>query len=393
MPSIPSTFEDVDVEQDEGGACRVLVVVGTRPEVIKLAPLIETLRANPVFAVTLCAVNQHTDLLRDALDDWQLVPDVEISVSCHGEGLAAMLAEVMPPVAAVICEFRPSAVIVQGDTITSMGAAIAAGYQQVPVAHVEAGLRTGDRGHPFPEEMHRVVIDHVSAVHYAPTEQARLNLLAEGCAAESIVVVGNTVVDALRMILDRPAAPVWEVGSGTCERRVLVTAHRRENFGEGIASICRAVTELVRRRSDVDIVYVLHPNPNARVPAVAALEGLPRVHLIEPVGYPAFVQLMAQADVIVTDSGGIQEEGPYLGRPIVVTREVTERSEGAEQGHAIVVGTDTEAIVEAVAGMLDSDATTPSIADGANGPYGDGLASERICADLHTRLQMAVDRV
>lgn len=367
---------------DPGG--HVLIVVGTRPEVIKLAPVVESLRAHGLCTVTLCAVTQHTNLLGETLRDWRLVPDVEIRLTRHKEGPSAILAEMMPAMGRVIRDHRPAVLVVQGDTITGMGAALAAGYEQVPVAHVEAGLRTGDLMQPFPEEMQRIVIDRISAVRYAPTEQARANLLAEGCEHDSVVVVGNTVVDALRLILARPhTSGLWE---RSALRRVLVTAHRRENFGEGVASICDAVIRLAETRTDVDVVYVLHPNPNARDPAVSALSGRPRVRLVEPLGYPEFVQSMAAADVIITDSGGIQEEGPYLGTPVLVTREVTERPEVADQGRTTLVGTDPAVIVETVGRVLDGVATGGVFTEGVAGPYGDGRASERIRTDLFARL-------
>lgn len=253
----------------------LLVVVGTRPEVIKLAPLVEALRASRSCSVTLCAVTQHTNLLREALRDWQLVPDVEIHVTRQQDGLSAILAEMLPALAQVIRRSQPAAMIVQGDTITSMGAALAAGYERVPIAHVEAGLRTGDLMQPFPEEFQRVVIDRVSAIRYAPTEQTRANLLAEGCDHDTVVVVGNTVIDALRLILTRPhTSDIWgpdTLPGDSGVRRVLVTAHRRENFGDGMASICDAVIHLTESRPDVEVVYVLHPNPNARNPALSAL--------------------------------------------------------------------------------------------------------------------------
>jgi UDP-N-acetylglucosamine 2-epimerase (non-hydrolysing) len=290
----------------------------------------------------------------------------------------------LPGLADVIAEAQPEMVIVEGDTTTNLAAALAAFYAGVPVAHVEAGLRSGDPQQPFPEEMHRILVDRIASVHYAPTIGARQNLLAENLLeGDRAMVVGNTVVDALLSAARDPAILTTALPA---DRRVLLaTAHRRENFGNGIESICRAVQRLATERDDLDVVFVLHSNPAAFGPVRAALGGLANVHLIEPQPYRAFVKLLARADIVLTDSGGVQEEAPYLGTPVLVTRELTERPEASEAGAAWIVGTDSNAIVDAVNRLLDDEQLYARMARHIS-PYGDGRAAERIRADLSRRL-------
>jgi UDP-N-acetylglucosamine 2-epimerase len=361
----------------------VLAAVGTRPEVIKLAPVVKSLREHPSFEVSLCAVAQQTALLDDTLRDWRLVPDRVIPIQVREMGACAILGEMLPALAAVIREEQPDLLMVQGDTTTNIGVGLAGFYEHVPVAHVEAGLRSGDMARPFPEEMHRVLTDRLAWVHYAPTVLARSNLIDEGCDPSSVVVVGNTVVDAMYSILgdvrqtrrDRPRRV----------KTILVTAHRRESFGDGMVSICNAVRDLVQLRSDIQVIYILHPNPAARGPAMEILGGCPRVQLREPQPYPRFLQLMDASDVIVSDSGGVQEEAPYLGRPVVVTRDVTERPEAAELGRSLLVGAHREAIVGTVLRLLDDAVTYNAMARPAM-PFGDGHSALRIRNDLLSRL-------
>jgi UDP-N-acetylglucosamine 2-epimerase (non-hydrolysing) len=368
----------------KGAQCRrVVAAVGTRPEVIKLAPVINALRAHPAFEVRLCAVAQQSVMLDDTLRDWGLTPDYSIPIPSRERGACSILGSMLPALAEVIRAEQPDVLIVQGDTTTNIGAGLAGFYEHTRVAHVEAGLRSGDMARPFPEEMHRVLTDRLAWVHYAPTERARQNLMAEGCDQGSIAVVGNTVVDAMYSILG--SAPKARDGNGRT-RNILVTAHRRESFGDGMVSICRAVKDIVTLRSDVEVTYILHPNPAARGPAIELLGDCPRVRLLEPQSYPHFLRLMSESHVIVSDSGGVQEEAPYLGRPVVVTRDVTERPEAAELGRSLLVGAHREAIVGTVLRLLDDAVTYKAMARPAT-PFGDGHAAERIRNDLVARFE------
>ncbi len=361
---------------------RALAAVGTRPEVIKMAPVLRALEAHPGFEVRLCAVAQQTTMLDDTLRDWELTPDHTIPISTRERGPCWVLATMLPALSDIIRKEQPDVVLVQGDTTTNIGVGLACFYEHTRVAHVEAGLRSGDMASPFPEEMHRVLTDRLAWVHYAPTARARQNLIAEGCAPSSIVVAGNTVVDAMYSILGF-TPHVRAHGDGRM-RGIVVTAHRRESFGDGIVSICRAVRDIVSLRSDVQVTYILHPNPAARGPAIEILGDCPRVQMREPLSYPAFLQLIIDSDVIVSDSGGVQEEAPYLGRPVVVTRDLTERPEAAELGRSLIVGAHREAIVGTVLRLLDDPITYQAVARPA-APFGDGHAAERIRDDLLAR--------
>jgi UDP-N-acetylglucosamine 2-epimerase (non-hydrolysing) len=367
----------------------VLVVVGTRPEVIKMAPVVDALAATPGLSPSLCAVGQQGNILDQALAEWGLVPTYRVDISGEDRRLAAVLAAMLPPLADCIEDSKPDLVLVEGDTTTNLGASLAAFYAGVPVAHVEAGLRTGDLGHPFPEEMHRVLVDQIASFRYSPTEGARANLRGENIDGGSIAVVGNTVVDALLSVRQRP----WLGGIQVPEdkRLLLVTAHRRESFGAGMVRICTAIQRLVRSRPDLSVVYVLHPNPAARRPAIRLLAGLPGVFLTEPRPYQEFIQLLSRSYIVLTDSGGIQEEAPYLGVPVLVTRDATERPEGAQHGAARIVGTDPGAIVSAVTELLD-DPSAHAAMTRPSSPYGDGHAAARIVADIAERLGVAIQR-
>lgn len=362
----------------------VLVVMGTRPEVIKLAPVVRALEQDATLSVEVCVVAQQGEILDQALDEWQIAPDHHVDLPGSDRRLAAMLGAMLPRLADVIEQTRPAMVVVQGDTTTNLAASLAAFYAGVPVAHVEAGLRSGDVRQPFPEEMHRVLVDRIASVHYAPTIGARQNLLDEHHRNPAdVVVVGNTVVDALlATLLENGAAP--EVAK---ERQLLlVTAHRRENFGAGIAAICEAIRQLLAKRADLEVVFVLHTNPQAFRPVQRLLGSLDRVELIPPQPYRKFVRLLARADVVLTDSGGIQEEAPYLGKPVIVTREVTERPEASQAGAASIIGTDTQAIVDAVSSILDDEVLRATMSRRI-APYGDGHSAKRIQRDLAARLQ------
>ncbi len=362
-----------------GSAPKIQVVLGTRPEVIKMAPVIRALRVHPAgFEIDLCVVAQQREVLDRALDEWSLRPDRRVELATDGRRLghhvAAMLAGVDPCIRAV----RADILLVHGDTSTAFATSLAAFYAGVPFGHVEAGLRTSDLGAPFPEELHRVVIDRMAAVHYAPTERARRNLLAEGRSDDTIAVVGNTVVDALRSIPSRCAPEGDDVPF------ILVTGHRRESFGERLRTLCSALLKLVRSRERVRVVYVLHPHPSAQAPVRAALGDQPRIALREPLSYSDFVSLLRRAHIVLTDSGGVQEEAASLGRPVLVLRERTERLEGVDQGISRVVPTDPDAIVRAVSELLDDGSAWAAMARGTES-YGDGHASDRIVADLAQR--------
>ena len=371
--------------QRETAPNTILVVVGTRPEVIKLAPVVQALEEDASLTVELCVVAQQGAILDQALAEWDLVPDHRIEIPGTDHRLAAVLGAMLPRLADVIEQTQPRMVIVEGDTTTNLGASLAAFYADVPVAHVEAGLRSGDVRQPFPEEMHRVLVDRLASIHYAPTVGARQNLLDENHRnPHDVLVVGNTVVDALMSALkDLPRQADREPGQHT----LLVTAHRRENFGGGIASICEAIRRLSRERDDLHVMFVLHTNPAAFRPVRALLGDLPNVELLSPQPYRSFVRLLAQADVVLTDSGGIQEEAPYLGKPVIVTREVTERPEASHAGTATIVGTNSSAIVEAVNSLLD-DPLVQATMSRRIAPYGDGQASARIHRDIIRRLEI-----
>ena len=329
-------------------------------------------------------VAQQGEILEQALDEWQIAPDHRVELPGSDRRLAAMLGAMLPRLADVIERTRPAIVVVEGDTTTNLAASLAAFYAGVPVAHVEAGLRSGDVRQPFPEEMHRVLVDRIASVHYAPTIGARQNLLDEHHRNPAdVVVVGNTVVDALlATLLENGAAP--EVAKQN--QMLLVTAHRRENFGAGIAAICEAIRQLLDRRADLEVVFVLHTNPQAFRPVQRLLGSLDRVDLIPPQPYRKFVRLLARADVVLTDSGGIQEEAPYLGKPVIVTRDVTERPEASQAGAASIIGTDTRAIVDAVSSILDDEVLRATMSRRI-APYGDGHSATRIQRDLAARLQ------
>lgn len=368
-------------------AVRLCVIMGTRPEVIKLARVVHVLREIPAFDVRVCAIHQQTAILEAALAEWALIPDARLYLDRENPGVAASLAAAITAVSHYLAEARPDLVLVQGDTTTALAAALAAFYAGIPVAHVEAGLRSRDATDPFPEETHRILIDELASIHYAPTERARQNLYDDGHHNGSVAVVGNTVVDALMHMRERVQISGQLSESG--RRMLLVTAHRRESFGAGIAAICDAVRAVVRSRYDVEVVYVLHPNPEASDTARGMLMGEDRVELIEPQGYEQFVRLMDRAYLIVTDSGGIQEEAPYLGKPVLVTRERTERPEASDLGLARIVGTHSAGIQAAIFELLDDEAAYRAMI-GEVQPFGDGGSALRIRMDIARRLGVRI---
>lgn len=366
----------------------VLIVIGTRPEAIKMGMVARTLSSDDRIEHSICVTAQHREMLDSGLKMFGLRSDYDLSVMRHNQGLMHITQTVMAGMATVLSEARPDRVLVQGDTTTSFAAALAASYCKTPVGHVEAGLRSGNMSMPWPEEMNRRLTDLISDRHYVPTEQARRNLLAEGISEEGITMTGNTVIDALKFIAKRlksepeliPEVRATLPDVSHNKRLILVTGHRRENLGPGIADVCKALTRIATR-DDVEIVYPVHPNPNVRHPVHEALGACPNIHLIPPLDYVAFIYLMTEAYVIVTDSGGIQEEAPSLGKPVLVTREVTERPEAVEAGTVKLVGTNPDRIVEELTVLLDDSDAYAAMARVHN-PYGDGRASERIVADL-----------
>lgn len=365
---------------------RVLVVFGTRPEVIKLAPVVRALLQLPdCFGVRTCATGQHREMLDQALDVFGMVPDIDLHLMQPDQSLSKLMSRVLTAMDQVLLEEQPNWVLVQGDTTTVMATALAAQHRQVCVGHIEAGLRTNDFQNPFPEEMNRVVTDHISDLCFAPTETARLNLLREGIDEARIVVTGNTVLDALISVAAQP----WMPDAGSPLARLpldrpwlLVTAHRRENFGAPLDDICQSLLRIVRERGNqLHVVFPVHRNPNVWEPVHAALAGQPAITLLPPVDYRSLVYLMKHSRLILTDSGGLQEEGPTLDKPVLVMRATTERPEAVACGAARVVGTQPDDIVREVYRLLDDESAYRKMASAQN-PYGDGRAAERIVETL-----------
>ncbi len=360
----------------------ILCVIGTRPEAIKMAPVVAALKAHPAgFRVTVVATAQHREMLDQILANFAIRPDIDLDIMSEGQSLPELTARLLPAFDRALAATQPDFVLAQGDTSTVLIAALASFYRRLPFGHVEAGLRTHDMASPFPEEMNRTLVGRLATRHYTPTENAAANLRQEGVPAEAIVVTGNTVIDALyHMVALCPELPF----ALPPERRmVLVTAHRRENFGAPFDRILDAIATLVGAHPDIEIVYPVHPNPNVREPAYRRLAALDRVRLIEPLDYAGFVAAMMRSYLIITDSGGVQEEAPALGKPVLVLRTVTERPEAVAAGVVKVVGVDTATIVDEAGRLLTDPAAYAAMAQGVS-PYGDGRAAERIAADLDT---------
>jgi UDP-N-acetylglucosamine 2-epimerase (non-hydrolysing) len=405
---------------------KVLTIFGTRPEAIKLAPVIQELGKHPDWVMCkVCVTAQHRQMLDQVLRLFQIEPDYDLNIMQDDQSLSFVTARVLTELERVIQKEKPDWVVVQGDTTTTMAASLAAYYQRVKVVHVEAGLRTGDKHRPYPEEMNRVIADHLADLHFAPTERARQNLLREGIPEERILVTGNTIIDALLWAAAQPpplevlalfrqlgiSHEAGEQGSKGAEERgsrgyffpahmhpgspaqeapqhprphaplLLVTCHRRESFGEPFEGICRALAEIARRYPNVHLVYPVHLNPHVRGPAHRWLDGLPNIFLIPPLDYLPFVHLMKRAYLILTDSGGIQEEAPSLGVPVLVLREVTERLEAVEAGTARLAGVEPERVVAETVRLLEDRQVYQEMARAAN-PYGDGYAANRIVSAL-----------
>ena len=351
---------------------------------MKLAPVVLALRAAPGLEPVVAVTGQHREILHSALDLFGIVADHDLALLRHGQPLADLAAAALAGLSAVIAREQPDLVVVQGDTATTFAGALAAFYARVPVAHVEAGLRTGDLSAPWPEEGNRRLVTQITALHLAPTATARAALEREGVTPERIVVTGNTVVDALRLVLDRGRAPVSpEAAKAEADPRplLLVTAHRRESWGAPMAEIGAAVADIARAAPDLLVVVPVHPNPAVRTAFRGPAEGLDNLRLIEPLAYGDFARLLAHCWAVLTDSGGIQEEAPSLGKPVLVMRTTTERPEAVAAGTARLVGTDRKAIVEGVRTLLDDPQTYHRMATAVN-PYGDGHAARRTIAAI-----------
>ena len=358
---------------------KILCVIGTRPEAIKMAPVILALKQQPWAAVRVLATAQHRQMLDQVLDFFGIRADIDLNIMRPNQALTALTARLLLEVDEVLLREKPDVVLVQGDTTTVMAVALACFYHRIPIGHVEAGLRTWDMQNPFPEELNRVIAGKLAKWHFAPTEGSRANLLREGVSADDILVTGNTVIDALLMT----AARDLELGIDLDpdKRMVLVTSHRRENFGEPFRHVCRALRDLAESYPDVQFLYPVHPNPNVKDMAEAMLGDVPNFILCAPLEYAPFVAAMKRAYLILTDSGGVQEEAPALGKPVLVLRDETERPEAVEQGVVKLVGPNHERIVTEARRLLDDEIAYRAMARGVS-PYGDGRAAGRIVATL-----------
>jgi len=369
---------------------KITLIFGTRPEAIKLCPLVHELRKHPEFDVKVCVTAQHREMLDQVLQVFEITPDADLDLMTPGQGLPGFTARAITAVSEYLEQEKPDRVIVQGDTTTTFCAALAAYYLKIPVAHVEAGLRTGDRNAPFPEEINRRLTTHLADLHFAPTPAARDHLLREGIPPESVHVTGNTVIDALLWVRDKirrqpPPLPAGLEAALEGKRVVLVTGHRRESFGAPFEAICCAIADVADRFPDVAVVYPVHLNPNVQEPVRRILGGRDRVHLLEPLPYEPFVWLMDRAYLVLTDSGGVQEEAPSLGKPVLVMREVTERPEGIIAGGAALMGMTREGISAGVVRLLTDETVYARMSEARN-PYGDGHACSSIVKYLNMEI-------
>ena len=372
---------------------KILLVFGTRPEAIKMAPLVKALQKDTEhFETRVCVTAQHRQMLDQVLEVFGITPEYDLNIMAPNQDLYDITAKVLLGLREVLKDFRPDTVLVHGDTTTSMAASLAAFYMQIPVGHVEAGLRTYNMLSPWPEEMNRQVTDRICTYYFAPTEQSRANLLQENIDAKKIFITGNTVIDALLMAVDiisttagvkeKMAKELQEKGYTVGDREyILVTGHRRENFGDGFLHICKAIKELAALHPEMDIVYPVHLNPNVQKPVYELLSGLSNVYLISPLDYLPFIYAMQHSTLLLTDSGGVQEEAPSLGKPVLVMRDTTERPEAVDAGTVKLVGTNAEAIVSNVTALLLDKEMYKRMSETHN-PYGDGQACERIIAAL-----------
>lgn len=377
---------------------RILTVFGTRPEAIKMAPVVERLSNTRGIVHATCVTGQHRQMLDQVLDLFEIQPDYDLNIMTGGQGLTGVTRLVLEGVGQVVRDFKPDRVLVHGDTTTTFATSLAAYYERTPVGHVEAGLRTGNIYSPWPEEINRKLTGAIADLHFAPTERARQNLLRENVPEHQIKVTGNTVIDALLDVTRRIERDT-SLAESLCQRfaflnknkrLILVTGHRRENFGDGFERICHALAELASR-GDVEILYPVHLNPNVQGPVHRLLGKHSNIHLIEPLDYLPFIHAMKQAYLIVTDSGGVQEEAPSLGKPVLVMRDTTERPEAVTAGTVRLVGTDNKRIVSEATRLLDDPEAYEEMGQAAN-PYGDGLASHRIAAILADAIEVPARR-
>lgn len=370
-------------------AIKVLSIFGTRPEAIKMAPLVKALNAADGIDAKVCVTAQHREMLDQVLDLFEIVPEYDLNIMKPGQSLYDVTTNILLGLKPILEEFKPDLVLVHGDTSTTLSASLAAFYQQIPVGHVEAGLRTGNLSSPWPEEGNRKLTGAITKLHFAPTQTSQQNLLNEAVSADDIVITGNTVIDALLQVVDKVKTDSALISTlkakfpelDVTKKLILVTGHRRESFGGGFERICEALVEIATAHPDTQILYPMHLNPNVREPVNRILKNVDNVHLIEPQDYLPFVYLMNQAHIIVTDSGGVQEEAPSLGKPVLVMRDTTERPEAVEAGTVKLVGTDKARIVNEVNNLLTNAQEYQSMSR-AHNPYGDGKACERIVAKI-----------
>ena len=360
---------------------KVLTIFGTRPEAVKMAPVVKELARRPGIEAKVCVTAQHRQMLDQVLDIFQITPDIDLNLMQPNQSLAALTARVFTHLEPVLSEIQPDWVLVQGDTTTVMAAALLAFYHQIKVGHVEAGLRTGDKFQPFPEEINRRVAGVVADLHFAPTEWSRQNLLRENTPDKQVIVTGNPAIDALQWVVKQPfdihSLQIPSLGRSEV-RTVLVTAHRRENFGQPLENICHSINWMANHYAGtVHFVYPVHLNPNVQEPAYRILGNQPHVTLLAPIDYLSLMNIMKHATLVLTDSGGIQEEAPGLGVPTLVLREITERPEGVQAGTLKLIGTDPDVIITETRRLLDDPVARAAMA-GAKNPYGDGHAAERI---------------
>lgn len=370
-------------------AIKVLSIFGTRPEAIKMAPLVKALNAAEGIDAKVCVTAQHREMLDQVLDLFEIVPEYDLNIMKPGQSLYDVTTNILLGLKPILEEFKPDLVLVHGDTSTTLSASLAAFYQQIPVGHVEAGLRTGNLSSPWPEEGNRKLTGAITKLHFAPTQTSQQNLLNEAVSADDIVITGNTVIDALLQVVDKVKTDTALISTlkakfpelDETKKLILVTGHRRESFGGGFERICEALVEIATAHPDTQVLYPMHLNPNVREPVNRILKNVDNVHLIEPQDYLPFVYLMNQAHIIVTDSGGVQEEAPSLGKPVLVMRDTTERPEAVEAGTVKLVGTDKARIVSEVNNLLTNAQEYQSMSR-AHNPYGDGKACERIVAKI-----------
>lgn len=368
---------------------RILTVFGTRPEAIKMAPLVHTLAADERFEAKVCVTAQHREMLDQVLELFEITPDYDLNLMKPGQDLTDITCGILQGLKPILAEFKPDYVLVHGDTATTLSTTLASYYQQIKVCHVEAGLRTGNIYSPWPEEGNRKLTGAITELHFAPTENSKQNLLKENISKDKIIITGNTVIDALLEVIEKLDTNVELKNSleaqfdflNSDKRLVLITGHRRESFGGGFERICEAIAQMAKAFPDVEFVYPMHLNPNVREPVNRLLKGLTNVFLIEPLDYLPFVYLMNKSYVLLTDSGGIQEEAPSLGKPVLVMRDTTERPEAVDAGTVKLVGTTVQTIVTELTELLLSEENYKKMSF-AHNPYGDGIACQRIADTL-----------